>query len=108
MNANTAGIIIVAIFAVIVLAVLIVFRSRSKINIKGPLQTGLEIDASNEPPKQAPGVLVEDAKSSEGGLLAEDHTGRGAEIRKLEVKDDILISSKTPKDNSDPKASTPG
>jgi hypothetical protein len=107
MNINTAGILIVAIFAIIVIAVLLVFQSRSKINLKGPFQTGLEIDASNEPPKQTPGVLVEDAKSSEGGLLAEDFTGRGAEIRKLEVKDDIIVSSNHPKDGSAPKDPPP-
>ncbi len=84
---------IIAILACIIIAVLLVFRKRGKFEIKGPLGTGLNIDASNDPAPSTPGVKVENATSRSGGLLAEDYTGRGAEVKNVETKDDILVSS---------------
>lgn len=48
MDANTTAVIIIAIFAVIVIAVLVIFRDqlgRIAVNIKGPFGTGLGIEA---------------------------------------------------------------
>jgi len=104
MNTSTAAIVVVAIFAAIVVAAFLVFRQRGKVEIKGPLGTGLKLDASNEQKPPAPGVEIEGAKSRGGGLVAEDGTGRGAKVKDVEVQDDILVSSTPPKQDSNPKA----
>ena len=42
------------VFAIIVLAVIWVFRHRIKIGIKGPAGLSLELEAENAPPDQVP------------------------------------------------------
>ena len=104
---DTTTIVIIAILACIVVAAFLVYRSRARVSLKGPLGTGLEIDASNQPaatptPPQV-GVHVEDAKSTGGGILAQDQTGKGTLVRRVEVQDDIIATSAPPKDTP-PKA----
>ena len=93
-------VIVVALFALIIVAAFIVFRQRGKVTIKGPLGTQVDIDASNDSPPLVPGVRIDSAKSKSGGLLAQDNTGRGADIKNVEVKDDILVSSSFPSNSS--------
>ena len=100
---DTTAIVVIAILALIVIAAFLVFRQRARVEIKGPLGTGLKLDASNDLPPLTPGVKVEAAKSRAGGLLAEDNTGRGADVKQVEVQDDILVSSTPPKKDPDPK-----
>ena len=100
---DTSIVIIIAIFALVIVAAFIVFRQRAKVKIKGPLGTGLDLDASNQPEPPTPAVRVKDAKSEAGGLLADDQTGRGADVESVEVHDDILVSSTPPQEDPDPK-----
>jgi hypothetical protein len=104
---DTTIAVIIAIFALVAVAAFLVFRQRAKVRIKGPLGTGLEVDASNQPAPPTPGVRVEDAKSRKGGLVADDQTGRGADVRKVEVEDDILVSSTPPGERPGPKDEPP-
>ncbi len=48
-----------------------------------------------EPP---PGVAIRDAASSHGGLTAVDQTGRGSQVERVDVQDDIHASSSLPSD----------
>ena len=106
MDATTGTIIIIALFAVIVVAAFLVFRQRGKVSIKGPLGTGLELDASNQPPATPPAVQVKNVKAKKGGLLAEDGTGRGVLVDGAEVQDDILAIS-LPDHGPDPNPEPP-
>lgn len=74
------------------------FRQRAKVEIKGPLNTGLRLDASNEPPPISPGIKIEGAKSRGGGLTAEHGAGRGADVRDVDVQTDIRAKTLTPKE----------
>jgi hypothetical protein len=103
MDTSTAVIIVVALFALIVVGGFLVYRSRSQVTINTPLGS-LDMQSSNDPPPQKAGVLVEAATSRGGGLLAEDKTGKGVELRRVDVQDDILASSQTPENPPDPKA----
>ncbi len=98
---DTTLVVIIALFAIVVVAAFIVFRSRAKVNISTPVGK-VEIDATNEPAALSPGVKAEDIKSSGGGLVVRDESGRGADVKKVDVKEDVRISSTPPK--SDPKA----
>jgi len=100
---ETTSIIIIAIFAVIIVAAFLVFRQRGRVEVRGPLGTGLSLDVSNQKSTPAPGVKIEDAKSRKGGLRAEDKTGRGASATGVEVERDILITSTPPENDSPPK-----
>ncbi len=93
MDTVTATIIIIAFFALIVVASFLVFRQRSSIKIKGPSNTGLELDASNDPIPPRPGIDAENIKSRKGGVVADDRTGRGVKVKEIEVEDDVLLSS---------------
>lgn len=101
MDATSAAIVIIALFALVAVAAFLLYR-RADVRIKGPWGTGLDVKGSNEDPDPRPGVNIEDAKSHGGGLLAEDKTGRGAHVSGVEVQDDILASSEAP--DTDPKA----
>jgi len=104
---DTTTIVIIAIFACIVVAAFLVYRSRAKVSLKGPAGIGLEIDASNQPPAAPippqPGVHVEDAKAKRGDIVLDDQTGKGVIGKQLEAGKDILATSAPPKDTP-PKA----
>lgn len=100
---DNGTVIVVAILAIIIVAVLIVFRHRIQIALKGPGGIGLDVNASNKSDSVRPGVTVEDAESRHGGLSATDNTGHGAEVRRVVTEKDILITSGS-SSKSDPKA----
>jgi hypothetical protein len=93
---NSTMIVVIVVFALVVIVGLLIFR-RVRAKIKGPMGTGLEIDASNEPAGPGPAVRMSEAKSRSGGLAARDETGRGVEVSKVEVERDITATSMPPK-----------
>ena len=106
MDTSTAIFLIIALFAVIVVAIAV--RSKwIRVNIRTPLGAHLDVEASSEASPPPPAVTVEDVESTAGGVLADDHTGRGAKVKGAKAKDDILASSTPPPRDSDPKAEPP-
>jgi LPXTG-motif cell wall-anchored protein len=103
MDTNTAAILALALMVLLVSGGFFVFRRRASVKINSPLGS-VDFNASNDPPPTQPAIVVEDATSRGGGLLADDKTGRGVTAKKVDVQDDILISSETPQDKPDPKA----
>ncbi|RIK45685.1 MAG: hypothetical protein DCC57_16295 [Chloroflexi bacterium] len=107
---NWTPIIIVALLAVVAIVFALRYRGGGKATLRGPFGASLEAEGSNptpqpEPPPR-PGVNVADARSQGGGILAEDRTGRGANVERVEVQGDILASSEAPPD-PDPKPTPP-
>ena len=102
MDTNLTYIIIVGILAVIALVAFFLFRQRTKIELKGPFGTELKVDATNKPTPPTPAVKGEDIKSRKGGLKAYDETGRGVEVKGVEVEKDVDLKS-----TADPKAPPP-
>jgi hypothetical protein len=100
-STNTTSVIIIAIFACIVIAAFIVYRKRGKINIRGPLGTGLEIDASNETKHQATGIKADGVVSQSGKVQIIENTGQGIESKDIFAKQDVLISSNSTPVKSD-------
>jgi hypothetical protein len=107
MDATAAGVLIVIVFALIIIAGFVVYP-RIRANIKGPLGTGLEINGTpNETPPNQAAIKAEDVTSHKGGLLADDRTGRGVDVSRVEVEDDVLLSSAPPQAPTNPKADPP-
>lgn len=104
MDINLTVTVVVIIFALIVVAAFIVFRQRGRVEIKGPGGTSLKFDGSNDPPPSTPAVNIEGAKSRKGGLIADDQTGRGVNLKDVDTQDDILATSAPPKPDGSPKA----
>ena len=117
MDSTTALVIIVVIFAIVVLAALWRYRRQGEASIEvGGVK--VSVKGENEPQKSAPpqasppassttpGVNIEDAKSRKGGILAEDNTGRGAHVPRVEVEDDIIAASGASRPR--PKSLNPG
>jgi len=98
MDTSTAVVLVIALFAIIVVAAFIVFRRQSKVRIRGPWGTGLEVDGTNEPQPEphTPGAQAEGIASRSGGLLVDDRTGQGAVARDVDVEDDVIVSSSPP------------
>ncbi len=101
MTTTIAAVLIVIVFALIVIATFIVHRQRNKIKIKGPLGTGLELDSSNDPTPSQAAIKAEGIKSREGGLMADDQTGRGIDVKQVDVKDDVLLGSTSSRKDSE-------
>lgn len=70
-------VIIVALFAIVVVASFLVFRKSIKAKINAPLGMKLDIDASNQATEKKSAIEISDAESSKGGILAEDNQGGG-------------------------------
>lgn len=68
-------------------------------DINTPLGS-LHVESSNEETPGKPGVVIEDATSHGGGILAE--ADKGVEIRRVDVQDDIIATSNSG-DTPDPK-----
>jgi len=92
MDTSTVTIIVVIIFALIAIFSFVVYQQRGEAEIK-ILGMSLKIKGSNEIPQPKPAISAKDVISREGGLLANDDTGLGIEVEKIDVKDDVLLSS---------------
>ncbi len=90
-------VVVIALFAVVIVAAFLVFRKRGKVKINAPLGLGLEIDGTNQAQQKPPAIKISEAESSSGGILAEDHQGGGVEINKVKVADDIIATSEKKK-----------
>jgi len=86
-------VIIVALFAIVVVASFLVFRKSIKAKINAPLGMKLDLDASNQVSEKKPAIKISDAESSKGGILAEDNQGGGVDIQRVKVADDIIATS---------------
>jgi hypothetical protein len=102
MDTQTAALVAVAIFALVVIFIALRFGDRIKAVFKGPQGTELSVEASNPQNPPNPGVKVERARSRAGGLVASDHTGRGADVKDVDALRDIQVTSDPP-----PKAEPP-
>lgn len=100
MDNNT--VIVIGIFALVIVVVALLYRSRIKASVKGPAGTHFSVDATNPPP--APGATVEDARSHGGRISADDLTGRGAAVRRADARGDITATSRKQEGGGDPKA----
>lgn len=92
-NILIAIILVIGLFILLVIGFLAKFRRRAKAEIRGPLNLSLKVEGSDEESNISPGIKIEDANSLEGGLLADDSTGRGVDVKKVKTRDDILITS---------------
>jgi hypothetical protein len=93
---NSAALVILGViilFTLIVVSAFLVFRKRGKVKITAPLGMKLDIDATNQTSEKRPTIVINDAESSGGGILAEDNQGGGVEIKKVKVADDIIATS---------------
>lgn len=65
---------------------------RSKASVKG-LGVSVQAESSSD---VAPGVRVHEATSREGGLNAEDQSGRGVDLSKIDTRTDINVTNIPP------------
>src|SRR5687767_2507706 len=93
--------IVMAIFAVVVIVVTVVFRQQIKTVFKGPGGMKFKLNASN--PTLGPGVRAKNITSQKGGVTATDETGRGADVDKVNAHRDVNITSSLPQENLPPK-----
>lgn len=100
---NTTIIIVIAIFALVIIVVAILFRGKIRASIKGPGGLGVDVEAANEPRQPAGGATIKGARSHGGGVEALDHTGQGASITDAEAEKDIRAVTEYGREQTDPK-----
>lgn len=101
---NFSLVAVVAILALVVVAMLLVFRSRAKIDLKGPGGTGLKMDASNEPTPPTPAIDLEGVKSKSGKVTVTDETARGIKGKDISGDKGVDVTAKAPQEKTNPKA----
>ena len=99
MDTLTATLIGLAVLALVLIYALTRFR-RVKGGLKG-LGVGLDLEASGEEQASRPGVSAQRVVSRQGGVTAEDATGRGAQVSDVDAYGDVRIGSAPP--DGDPK-----
>lgn len=107
MDTITATTIIITIFALVIVAAFLRFRQHGKAEIKGPFNTGMKLEASNDPPAQTVGIRAKNITSTKGGVMAEDSTGHGISAEDVLARDDVLLSSSNPEAQDNPKTQPP-
>lgn len=90
MTAIESGVVIVAVLALVAIIGFVRFKQNAKVKIKGPGNTSMDFDATNAP---QPAIHAHDLKSRKGGFTAQDETGRGADVEKVDVEKDIHIKT---------------
>jgi hypothetical protein len=75
-------------------------KQNTKIKIKG---LGLSLDASSTNEVDA-GMIVEDANSKTGRLVAEDQSGRGVRAKRIAAQNDIVLVNSAPPEEKAPKS----
>ncbi len=93
MDTNLTYLLLIGIFALIVITAFLLFRQRTKINLKGPFGTGLDVNASNQAAPPTPAIKGENLTSRKGGLKAQDENGRGIDVKTVDVEKDIELKS---------------
>ena len=94
-DTNTVYIVLIAILAIVAIFGFLRYQRKGNVELQGPFGTKLKFEGENDKSsdKIKEGVNVADVRSTEGGLYADDGTGR-VNVERVEVKDDIMISSK--------------
>jgi tetratricopeptide (TPR) repeat protein len=90
---------ILAILAVVCLVAFFIYRGRAKV----PTNISLDLDASNNAVEPAGGARIEAARSRLGGATADDSTGKGASIKRTQVKGDLRAIARDPEAPDDSK-----
>lgn len=98
---------IASIVLIVAIFLIIFIRSRQgrlKVSAKLPFSIELGAEGSKEEPTITPAIRVKGATSREGGVVADDQTGRGIDAEQLDARDDVLLTSVPPKSDQNPKA----
>lgn len=103
MNNNTATIIVLALFALIIIAVILAFRQQIEIKIKGFLGMEIDVKAANATSAKAGDALIEDVEAG-GDATASASTGGDAVVRRTKAEGNVTAISTPPGDSPDPKA----
>lgn len=104
MDISLAAVIVLVTLAVVSVISLLIFRWKNRIRIKGPFDTSLEIEGSNENTRQMPAIRATNVESRRGGLTAHDSSGEGIEIENVKVQEDIDLRTEKLDEKFDPKA----
>lgn len=97
MDTNTLLLWIVIILAIVAIVGFVVYRKRTHTVIKGPFNTGVSIDASNESAAAPPaGVSMTGVKSG-GDVTAHAKTGGAVTLDAIEAKGDVTGTTENPR-----------
>lgn len=104
MDSGTMIVVVASIFAIIAVAGFFYYRQSGATEIKLPFAMSIKVSGSNAKSQSKSGISAKEINSREGGFLAEESTGQGIEIEKVDVKDDVLLSSSQSHMNDSPQS----
>lgn len=96
MDTNTLMLWIIIILAGVAIVGFVVYRKRTRTVIKGPFNTGVSIDASNEPSNAPPaGVSMSGVKAG-GNVKAHAKTGGAVKLDTIDAEGDVTGTTENP------------
>src|ERR1043166_3811695 len=104
MSQTVATVLVVALLALIVIVVANLFRGNIKTKLKGPFGTKLDIEGTNPSAADQAALHAKGIISREGGISAEDTTGRGINAEDFDAKLDVHLSTGNPEVPLHPKS----
>jgi hypothetical protein len=93
MDATIAALIVIGIFALIIVLAFLRFRQQGHAEIKGPFGTSLRVGGANEHSRRRGGITAKGVKSHEGGMRADERTGSGIDVKDIDARKDVILSS---------------
>lgn len=80
---------VTAVFSLVAIVALYLFRNRVKLQMKGPAGVEMKLDADND---RSRAISAHDIVSRKGGLIASDTTGAGIDLARVDVETDVQVS----------------
>ena len=102
-DGNTVIALVAACFVFVALFAVLKYRQRTKVDIKGPLGTGLHVEGSNDTSPPPSGVRARRITSHEGSVAAHDLTGRGVDAEDVIAQSDVELRNTYPSQVMSPK-----
>lgn len=102
MDIQTAGLVGLAVVALVVIFALLRFRQKARFEIKGPGGIGATFegeDRQSGPVPSSPsssGIIMEGIKSRKGSVQAKDHPGHGVSMKDIDAHGDVKAVSGDP------------
>ena len=111
MDNNTLIALVIVLFVLVLIAAFALYRSRVKARITGPFGTGVDLDASNDPPPSSepgrPGIEASRLKAGRGNVEVVTQRGKDMKVDDVEAGQDISIRDEQVSPDPDPKDGPP-
>ena len=100
---DTTEVIVLALIVVLALGFFLIFRRRGKIDLKGPFDSHLKLEGSNDPAAPAQRIRARNVQTETGSISVKEKTGGGVDVEGMNAHKNVTLTSEYPGGSTDPK-----